>query len=83
MDKMNNEDLLVVTADHGNDPTIGHPQHTREKTPILAWGPKLAPGFLGERSSLADTGATVCDFFRAPPPEFGLSYLGNCRFAPF
>jgi phosphopentomutase len=74
MDKMGDEDLLVVTADHGNDPTIGHPQHTREKTPLLIYG-GLRAGFVGERSSLADTGATVCDFFRAPPPESGLSYL--------
>jgi phosphopentomutase len=76
METMKDEDLLVVTADHGNDPLIGHPQHTREKTPILAWGRRLEPGFLGERSSLADTGAAVCDFFHVPPPESGASYLG-------
>jgi phosphopentomutase len=78
IDKLGNEDMLVITADHGNDPVIGHPQHTREKTPILAWSPCLAPCFLGERASLADTGATVCGFFGTPPPEFGYSYLANC-----
>ena len=75
MDKMGDEDIMVVTADHGNDPVIGHPQHTREKTPVLVWGRNLAPAFLGERASLADTGATVADFFQARPPESGLSYL--------
>jgi phosphopentomutase len=75
MDKMGDEDILVVTADHGNDPVIGHSRHTREKTPLLAYGRRLAPAFLGERASLADTGATVCDFFNAPPPESGVSYL--------
>ena len=83
MDKLRDEDTLVVTADHGNDPTIGHPQHTREKTPILIWSPSIAANFagrqelfVGERSSLADTGATVCDFFNAQAPESGCSYLG-------
>ena len=82
MDKLGNDDLMVVTADHGNDPAIGHPQHTREKTPILAWSPRIADSFsgrekkfLGERSSLADTGATVCDFFGVRPPESGSSYM--------
>ena len=34
---LNNNDLLIVTADHGNDPTIGHSQHTRERVPLLVW----------------------------------------------
>jgi len=80
MNKMYDDDILVVTADHGNDPAIGHPQHTREKTPILAWNPRIVPGFLGERSSLADTGASVCEYFRASPPESGSSYLNMIKF---
>jgi phosphopentomutase len=75
MEKIGAGDILVITADHGNDPTIGHPQHTREKTPILVYGPGVKPGFIGGRQSLADTGATVCDFFGAPFPEAGASYL--------
>jgi phosphopentomutase len=75
MDMLDDDDILAVTADHGNDPVIGHPRHTREKTPVLVYGGKICPGFLGERSSLADTGATVCDFFGAPPPQSGTSYL--------
>ena len=82
MNKLTNDDILVITADHGNDPAIGHPQHTREKTPILvrtgnmAANELTAPVFLGERASLADTGATAADFFGAMPPESGSSYLG-------
>ncbi|QQO10918.1 phosphopentomutase [Breznakiella homolactica] len=75
MKKMEEHDILVVTADHGNDPTIGHAQHTREKTPVLVYGSKITPGFIGPRESLADTGCTVCDYFGAPFPEFGASYL--------
>jgi phosphopentomutase len=75
MEKIGVGDILVITADHGNDPTIGHPQHTREKTPILVYSPGVRPGFIGGRQSLADTGATVCDFFGAPFPEAGASYL--------
>jgi phosphopentomutase len=82
-EKLKAEDILVITADHGNDPVIGHPRHTREKTPILAYGRGLKPGFIGPRSSLADTGATVCDFFGAPLPESGASYLGNMLAAKF
>jgi phosphopentomutase len=77
MKKLTAEDILVITADHGNDPVIGHPRHTREKTPLLVYGRRVKPGFIGGRSSLADTGASVCDFFGAPLPEAGASYLGN------
>jgi phosphopentomutase len=77
IEKLQDEDILVVTADHGNDPAIGHPQHTREKTPILVYGKKVQNGFVGERASLADTGATVCTYFKAPLPEAGASYLKN------
>ncbi|MDL2229566.1 phosphopentomutase [Treponema sp. OttesenSCG-928-L16] len=73
--KLKPDDILLVTADHGNDPVIGHAQHTREKTPILVYGERILKGFIGERKSLADTGRTVCDFFSAPAPEYGESYL--------
>jgi len=69
------DDLLVVTADHGNDPGIGHAQHTRERTPILVHGARARPGFIGERATLADTGATVADAFGAAAPQSGTSYL--------
>ncbi|WP_309251071.1 phosphopentomutase [Streptomyces sp. Amel2xB2] len=64
-------DLLLVTADHGNDPTIGHAFHTREYAPVLAYrpgapesdaGPDAGPGFLPDAASLADVGATAARF---------------------
>lgn len=72
---MQQEDCLVVMADHGNDPTIGHSKHTREKVPLLVWRPGIQPATLGPRSTLADVGATVCDFFGACRPQHGRSFL--------
>ena len=68
-------DCLIVMADHGNDPTIGHGRHTREKVPLLVYAPGARPARLGLRSTLSDVGATVCDFFMAGPPENGRSFL--------
>ncbi|PVZ79366.1 phosphopentomutase [Serratia sp. S1B] len=72
---MGEGDCLIVTADHGNDPTIGHSKHTRERVPLLVYSPGGPAGDLGLRSSLADIGATVCDFFHAPAPQHGSSFL--------
>lgn len=73
------EDCLIVTADHGNDPTIGHSKHTREKVPLLVYLPGAPTGDLGLRSTLSDIGATVCDFFHAPAPQNGRSFLPLIR----
>lgn len=72
---LNNNDLLIVTADHGNDPTIGHSQHTRERVPLLVWYNGLQGFKLGERSTMADTAATVADYFGVKSPQHGESYL--------
>jgi phosphopentomutase len=72
---MQPEDCLVVMADHGNDPTIGHSKHTRENVPVLVWQPGMLPAELGLRITLSDVGATVCDFFGASAPENGRSFL--------
>ncbi len=68
-------DCLIVMADHGNDPTIGHSQHTRENVPLLVWQPGIAPAQLGLRKTLSDVGATVCDYFKAAAPQNGTSFL--------
>ncbi|MDR6873746.1 phosphopentomutase [Bosea sp. BE125] len=52
-------DIAMITADHGNDPTWPGTDHTREHTPILAFGPALAPGPIGRRESFADIAATL------------------------
>jgi len=73
--RLGQDDALVVMADHGNDPTIGHSRHTREKVPLLFWRPGVQGVYLGERSTLADVGATVCDAFGAPAPQNGHSFF--------
>lgn len=69
------QDLLIILADHGNDPLIGHSLHTRERVPLLAAGPAVRPGPLGVRATMADVAATVCDHLGVPAPEFGTSFL--------
>ena len=69
-------DLVMITADHGNDPTFRGTDHTREYVPILAFGPATAAGVdLGVRASFADVGATLADAFRVTSPPHGQSFL--------
>ncbi|MGL4193093.1 MAG: phosphopentomutase [Vibrio sp.] len=72
---LNKNDIIIVTADHGNDPYIGHSNHTREYVPILAHGDQIKGSEIGERLTLADIGATVCEYFDADLPQFGESFL--------
>ncbi|MBL8184932.1 MAG: phosphopentomutase [Blastocatellia bacterium] len=61
---MDDEDLLILTADHGNDPTFRGSDHTREFVPLLVYGRSAKPGVdLGIRGSLADIGQTIADNF--------------------
>lgn len=76
---MGPDDCLVVMADHGNDPTIGHSHHTREVVPLLVYRQGLKPARLGVRTTLSDVGATVCEFFGAAPPQNGTSFLASLR----
>lgn len=76
LSRLTAEDLLILTADHGNDPTIGHRNHTREITPILAFRKGRTAKNLGLRRTLADTGATIADYLGAGRTEAGESYLG-------
>jgi phosphopentomutase len=57
------DDLLFITADHGNDPTTASTDHARECVPLLAFGPRVRPVSLGRRSTFSDLGATVADWF--------------------
>ncbi|MFW5401429.1 phosphopentomutase [Yersinia sp. 1252 StPb PI] len=77
MGRIQQDDCLVVMADHGNDPTIGHSNHTRENVPLLVWRPGIAGGEIGYRTTLSDVGATVCDFFNAAPPQNGTSFMAQ------
>lgn len=69
------DDILVVMADHGNDPDIGHSRHTREYVPLLVYREGVHGKRLGVRRTLSDVGASVCDYFDAPHPQNGTSFL--------
>lgn len=72
-------DLLLVTADHGCDPTTPGTDHSREIVPLLVWGAGLAPGVdLGVRESFADVAATLAELFQVAQP-CGRSFLGRIR----
>ncbi|MCH5584256.1 phosphopentomutase [Shimazuella sp. AN120528] len=68
--KLTEQDLLIITADHGNDPTFHGTDHTREYTPILVYNPnQTAEGeSLGIRKTFADVGATIADIFQVESP---------------
>ena len=64
------DDLLLITADHGNDPTFKGTDHTREKVPLIAYSPSFTKGrYLEERSSFADIGANIFENFGLRKPE--------------
>ena len=71
------DDLLFITADHGNDPTTPSTDHARECVPVLAFGPRVVPGPLGRRDTFADLGATVADWFGIAFRGTGSSFLGT------
>lgn len=79
--KMTDEDLLIITADHGNDPTYRGTDHTREYVPLLAYSPRFAAGGkeLAVRKTFADIGATVADNFGVKLPEHGVSFLAELQ----
>ena len=72
---LSDEDLLVVMADHGNDPKIGHSKHTRECVPLLIYQKNRNIPPIGTRKTLSDVGASVCDYFGVAAPENGESFL--------
>lgn len=71
------DDLLIITADHGNDPTWPGTDHTREHVPILVKSGPIPPGTdLGARETFADIGQTIADYLDLPPMDHGTSLLG-------
>ncbi|MEM9491399.1 MAG: phosphopentomutase, partial [Myxococcota bacterium] len=76
-------DLVMLTADHGNDPTMPGTDHTREYIPILAFGPPSAAGVdLGVRSTFADIGATIADIYAVEAPPYGRSFWSELAAGP-
>ena len=76
LELLQEDDLLMITADHGNDPTWAGTDHTRELVPILAYLPSFTgPIDLGDRSSFADIGQTILENFGVTEPFVGESFL--------
>ncbi len=71
------DDLVILTADHGNDPTTPSTDHSRERVPVLAFGPRVRSGPLGARATFADVGQTLAAFFQVPPLATGQSFLAE------
>jgi phosphopentomutase len=72
------DDLLILTADHGNDPTTPSTDHSREYVPVLAYGARVRAGTdLGERSTFSDLGQTIADVFGVGPLSCGRSFLSE------
>lgn len=72
---LNEKDILLIMADHGNDPLIGHSKHTRECIPLLIYKQCVNGKRIGTRSTLSDVGASVCEYFGVTPPQNGKSFL--------
>lgn len=69
------QDVLVVMADHGNDPDIGHSKHTRECVPLLVYRKGMHGVKFGTRKTLSDVGASACAYLKAPLPESGAPFI--------
>ena len=73
--KMHKDDLVILCADHGCDPTWPGSDHTREHIPVLAYGAGLQPGSLGRRETFADIGQTIATHLGLPAMDYGTSFL--------
>ena len=75
MSKMKENDMLIITGDHGNDPSTPSTDHSREYTPILVYGKNIKENVnLGIRSTFADISATILDMLDLPKLENGISF---------
>ena len=68
-------DLMILTADHGNDPTWKGTDHTRECVPVLTFAKGMKPGSFGRRKTFADIGQTIAKHLSIPPLKTGTSWL--------
>ena len=80
IDELKDDDLLIVTADHGNDPTWTGTDHTREYVPLLVYNKKFIESkTLGIRNTFSDIGATIADNFQVEAPKIGVSFLNELK----
>jgi phosphopentomutase len=73
--KLSDDDIVILTADHGCDPTWPGTDHTREHIPVIFYGKKLAAKNVGKRDTFADIGQTIADYLKLPALEYGSSFL--------
>ena len=79
LDGLRPEDLLFLSADHGNDPTDGSTDHTREYVPLLVGGMNAAGVNLGTREQYSDVAATIAEGLDLPAPSRGVSFYSSVR----
>ncbi|UNT54448.1 phosphopentomutase [Lysinibacillus capsici] len=80
LEAMSEDDLLIITADHGNDPTFPGTDHTREYVPLIVYSPRFKGGAeLPLRETFADIAATVAENFHVEAPPFGKSFLHDLK----
>ena len=79
MKELKEDDLLIITADHGNDPTWKGTDHTREYVPLLVYSKSIGKGSLGTRKTFADIGATISENFGVKLPNLGTSFLKDLK----
>lgn len=80
LEKLTDEDLLIITADHGNDPVHYGTDHTREYVPLIAYSKAFKDSDkLPIRESFADIGATIAENFKVEMPSIGTSFLKNIK----
>ena len=78
IENLSDDDIMIICADHGNDPIHTGWDHTREHVPVIVYGKKVKAGVnLGVRGSFADIGATVCEYLGAAPTAIGTSFLSE------
>jgi phosphopentomutase len=68
-------DIVIITADHGCDPTFPGSDHTREHIPALAFGPDVKSKFIGRRESFADIGQSIAEYLQIKSLGYGVSFI--------
>jgi len=76
LDQLRNDDIVILSADHGCDPTWPGSDHTREHIPVLAYGQRVAARSLGRRATFADIGQSLARHFDLPAMNYGTDFLG-------
>ena len=79
MENMRDDDLILITADHGNDPTFPGTDHTREYVPLLAYNKNLPGGKLPIRETFADIAKTISENFNVKSTDLGVSFLKDLK----